>query len=179
MPVGTFNDYRQNTGNTTVYGAFRTIIDKLKALNPKATIILLTPLQRSDFVYVNNPANNAYGSYKPKANQTLLQIAQAIDTIASHEHLTEVDLYRKSGITPINAVKFKRLKDPATGEYKNYTWPEYTDIPFDPAQTEHPYPATAIGTTYDGLHPSDKGYEIIADMLVKRMKPLVKKIARD
>ena len=29
-----------------------------------------------------------------------------------------------------------------------------------------PIPLEAIDMTYDGLHPSDKGYEIIAQMLV-------------
>lgn len=176
LPIGTFNDYKNNTGNSTVYGAFRTIIDKLRSLNARAQIILITPLQRGDFVYINSFTNNAYGSYKPKANQTLLQLVQAIDTIASKEHLTKVDLYRKSGINIQNMVKFKRLKDPLNGEYKNFTWPAYKDIPFDPGQEEYPYPLAAVDMTYDGLHPSDKGYQVIADMLIKVMKPLLKKI---
>ncbi|RFS20179.1 SGNH/GDSL hydrolase family protein [Chitinophaga silvatica] len=176
LPIGTFSDYRNNTGNNTVYGAFRTIIDKLRSLNPKAQIVLITPLQRGDFVYFKDFNNNAYGSYKPKANQTLLQLVQAIDTIAAKERITKVDLYRKSGITVENAVKFKRLKDPVNWEYKNFTWPAYKDIPFDPQQEEYPYPLAAVDMTYDGLHPSDKGYEIIANMLIKAMKPLLKKI---
>ena len=41
---------------------------------------------------------------------------------------------------------------------------------FNPETDEYPYPADAIDITYDGLHPSDKGYAIIADMLVKIIK---------
>jgi lysophospholipase L1-like esterase len=63
-------------------------------------------------------------------------------------------------------VKFKRLKDPETGVYKNYSYPAYVDVPFNPEGDEYPYPLEAIDVTYDGLHPSDKGYEIIAQMLV-------------
>ncbi|MDR1523981.1 MAG: hypothetical protein LBS79_01820, partial [Tannerella sp.] len=81
-----------------------------------------------------------------------------------------IDLYHKSGITQKNMVKFKRLKDPATGNYKNFTYPEYIDVPFDPKNDEYPYPLEAIDMTYDGLHPSDKGNVVIARMLVKELK---------
>jgi lysophospholipase L1-like esterase len=68
-------------------------------------------------------------------------------------------------------VKYKRLKDPQTaGAYRNYPYPEYVGIPFNPGTDEYPYPPGAIDMTYDGLHPSDKGYNIIARMLIKIMK---------
>jgi lysophospholipase L1-like esterase len=67
-------------------------------------------------------------------------------------------------------VKFKRLKDPKSGEYRNYRYPHYIDIPFHPGEDQYPYPVKAIDVTYDGLHPSDKGYKIISKMLVKIMK---------
>jgi lysophospholipase L1-like esterase len=34
-PLGRLTDYQSNTGNTTVYGSFRLIIDKLRALTHK------------------------------------------------------------------------------------------------------------------------------------------------
>jgi lysophospholipase L1-like esterase len=180
VPAGTVDDYVNGTGHGTVYGAFRIIIDKLKSLNPGARIILITPVQRGDFVYIANHANRAYGSYREKNGQQLADIAEAIKTIAQHEQLTLVDLYHKSGITPKNTVKFKRLKDPATGSYKNFTWPEYVDIPFDPKNDEYPYPVEAGDMTYDGLHPSDRGNAVIAEMLVKELKKMsVKAAARD
>ena len=52
--LGTFNDYKNNTGHGTVYGAFRIIIDKLHSLNKEAKIILITPMQRGDFIQINN-----------------------------------------------------------------------------------------------------------------------------
>ena len=168
--IGTFLDYQHNTGNTTVYGSFRIITDKLKMLNANARIILITPMQRTDFVYIADAHNSAYGCYKEKNKQSLAAFAKAIDSIAKYEHYTLVDLYNKSGITISNAVKYKRLKDPQTGEYKNYTYPDYINIPFNPDTDEYPYPADAINMTYDGLHPSDKGDAIIAGMLVKVFK---------
>ncbi|MBS1607783.1 MAG: SGNH/GDSL hydrolase family protein [Bacteroidetes bacterium] len=169
-PIGKLEDYINNTGNNTVYGSFRIIINKLRELNKDAKIILITPMQRADFVYINDMKNNAFGSYKEKNGQSLAQFAEAINAIGHHEHFDVVDLYNKSGMTLKTLVKFKRLKDPKTGEYKNYSYPGFIDIPFNPATDEYPYPVEAIDMTYDGLHPSDKGYKVIADMLVKVIK---------
>lgn len=170
--LGSITDYEQNTGTGTVYGSFRVISNKLKQLNKKARVILITPMQRGDFVYINSAKNNAYGSYKPKKDQTLEQFANAIVDIGKLEKFPVVDLYHDSGITLENMVNFKKLKEPQTEIYKNYAYPEYTTIPFDPAKDEYPYPVEAVNMTYDGLHPSDKGYQVIADMLVAKWKGL-------
>lgn len=173
-PIGKLTDYQQNTGNHTFYGSYRIIINKIRSLNPKAPIILMTPMQRVDFVYLANMKNNAYGSYKAKNGQLLAAFADAIKAIGKHEKLPVVDLYYKSGMTLENLVKFKRLKDPATGAYKNYSYPAFIDIPFNPETDEYPYPPEAIDMTYDGLHPSDKGYAVIsrlvADVMRKELK---------
>ena len=170
LPIGTFSDYQNNSGNQTVYGSYRTIINKIRILNNNAVIILITPMQRTDFVDVNNIKSVIYGSYKAKNGHFLSEYADAIKQIAKTESFQLVDLYYKSGIRPTNAVKYRRLKDPATGDYKNYKYPDYTNIPFNPATDDYPYPMDAIDMTYDGLHPSDKGHEKIARMLVKIMK---------
>jgi lysophospholipase L1-like esterase len=167
LPIGTFADYRDNKGNNTVYGAYRTIIDKIQSLNPDAVIILITPMQRTDFVDVNNSSSIIYGSYRPKNGHFLAEYAGAIKNIAKAENFELVDLYYKSGITPGNAVKYRRLKDPVSREYKNYKYPDYIGMPFNPATDDYPYPLASIDMTYDGLHPSDKGHARIAEMLVK------------
>ncbi|MEJ7827358.1 MAG: SGNH/GDSL hydrolase family protein [Segetibacter sp.] len=169
-PLGTISDYENNTGNNTVYGSYRIITNKLRSLNPLAKIVLITPMRRSDFVYINNKKNNAWGSYKDKNGQLLQQFAEAINTIGRHEQLDVVDLYNKSGMTEKKLVKYKRLKDPKTGVYKNYRYPNFINVPFNPETDEYPYPVEATNMTYDGLHPSDKGYNTIAKMLVKVMK---------
>lgn len=169
-PVGTLEDYKNNTGNNTVYGSFRIIINKLRSLNKDARIILITPMQRLDFVYINDSKNNAWGSYKAKNGQMLSQFADAVIAIAAYEHFDLVDLYYKSGMNYQNLVNYKRVKDPKTGAYKNYTYPNFIDIPFNADTDEYPYPSGAINMTFDGLHPSDKGYKVIAKMLIKTMK---------
>lgn len=169
-PIGTLDDYKNNTGNNTVYGSFRIIMNKLHSLNSDAKIILITPMQRVDFVYINDFKNNAYGSYKAKNNQTLEQFADAIKAIGGYEHCAVVDLYHTKKLALPNLVKYKRLKDPKTGSYTNYPYPGFIDVPFNPETDEYPYPVDAAGMTYDGLHPSNKGYAVIANMLIKVMK---------
>lgn len=166
-PLGTLADYQNNTGLTTVNGAFRVIIDKLKSLNPNAKIILMTPMQRVDFVYINNFKNNAYGSFKDKNGQFLEDFANSIVAIGKSEQIAVVDLYHNKKLSHEKLVKFKRLKNPQTGEYQNYPYPEFVNIPFDPSKDEYPYPIESIQMTYDGLHPSDEGYRVITKALLK------------
>jgi lysophospholipase L1-like esterase len=172
VPLGTLNDYIENKGNRTFYGSYRIIINKLFSLNKKAKIVLITPMQRGDFVYIADYKNNAFGSYKLKNGQSLAAFAEAVEIIGRYEKLEVVDLYNYSGITLTNMVKFKRVKDEATGRYLNLTYPDYVGKSFNPVKDEYPYPKEAIAMTYDGLHPSDQGYEIIAAMLVDIFKKL-------
>lgn len=170
--IGTLDDYKQNTGTATVCGSFRIIIDKLKQLNKKAKILLMTPLQRGDFVYLNDFKNNAYGSYQKKNGQYLEQFADAVLSIGKHENIPVVDLYHDSGINQENMINFKRLKDSKTGDYKEYKYPDYVGISFNPETDEYPYPVEAINMTYDGLHPSDKGNLAITELLIAKWKGL-------
>jgi len=122
--------------------------------------------------------NNAWGSYKAKNGQQLAQFAEAINAIGKYEHFDVIDLYNKSGMTLNTLVKYKRLKNPSTGEYKDYSYPDFIDIPFNPETDEYPYPVDAIDMTYDGLHPSDKGYAVITNMLIKVMEKDLKRKRR-
>jgi lysophospholipase L1-like esterase len=91
--------------------------------------------------------------------------------IGLHEGFRVIDLYHERRLAIPHLVRFKRLKDPATGAYRDYDYPEYTSIPFDPADA-YPYPPEAQGMTFDGLHPSDKGDALIAKRVVKALKGL-------
>jgi len=170
VPVGSWDDYRNGTGDGTVFGSFRVLINKLRSLNPAAPIVLITPMPRADFVYINNYKNNAWGSYKAKERQTLEQVADAVMDIARQENLRCIDLFHDRRLAIPRLVLFKRLKDPQTGAYTDYSYPGYTAIPFDPATDEYPYPEEAIGMTFDGLHPSDKGNVEIARKVAKALK---------
>jgi lysophospholipase L1-like esterase len=169
-PVGSVDDYKNNTGAGSLFGSFRIIINKIRQLNQEAKIILITPMQRNDFVYLLNAANNAYGSYKTRNGQSLEAFANAVIAIGKMENIPVVDLYHDPRLNVKHMVNFKRLKNPRTGKYVNYRYPKFTKIPFDPKNDEYPYPPAAVNITYDGLHPSDKGNEIIAEKLIKAMK---------
>ena len=46
-------------------------------------------------------------------------------------------------------------------------------VPFNPKTDEYPYPPEAIRLTYDGLHPSDEGAQILADLFVQALQRLI------
>ena len=173
-PLGTIEDYKNASGTSTVAGSFREIVNQIRNLNPEAKIILITPMKRVDFVYINNYKNNALGSYRDKNGQSLAAFSALLKAISQVEGVELVDLYHQKGMDHGDLVKFKRLKDPVTGVYKNYRYPDFIDIPFDPEKDEYPYPVESIDVTYDGLHPSDKGYRMIAGDLV----PIFRKMGR-
>lgn len=171
VKTGTIDDYTNNTGIATLNGAFRVIIDKLRSLNPNAHIILITPMQRGDFVYLLNHNFNSWGSYKDQEGQSLLSFVNAVKAIGKKDNLEVLDLYTEPRLSIENAVKFKLLRDPVNGEYREYTYPEYTRIPFIVGD-KYPYPPKAMDVTYDGIHPSDKGCAIIAELLAKVIKDI-------
>ncbi|MGY3051851.1 lysophospholipase L1-like esterase [Pedobacter sp. UYEF25] len=171
-PVGKLEDYKTNVGNTCLFGSFRIIIDKVRALNPIAKIVLITPMQRVDFVYISDPNNNAYGSYKKKNGQSLEEFANAILAIGRYEGLPVVDLYNQPALAIKHLMKFKRLKNQKTGAYENFKFPQSTNMIFNPKTDDYPYPPNAVNVAYDGLHPSDKGNKIIAKQLVQAFKKL-------
>jgi lysophospholipase L1-like esterase len=173
-PLGTIEDYQNASGTSTVAGSFREIINQIRNLNPMAKIILITPMKRVDFVYINNYKNNALGSYRDKNGQSLESFSALLKAIAQLDGMELVDLYHQKGMDHADLVKFKRLKDPATGEYRKYKYPEFIDKPFDPEKDAYPYPVESIDVTYDGLHPSDKGYQLIARELVPIFRKMLK-----
>lgn len=171
--LGTLADYKNNQGNNSVYGSFRIIINKIRSLNPRAKIVLITPMQRTDFVYIKDSHNNSYSSYKPKNGRNLEAFANAIDSIGELENIRVIDLYHNNKLKIEKLMNFKRVRDPQSGLYKEYKYPQSIGIPFDPDKDEYPYPAKAINLAYDGLHPSDKGNQIIAKCISKVFKDLL------
>jgi lysophospholipase L1-like esterase len=174
-PLGTFEDYKNATGTSTVNGAFRTILDNIQSLNPKAKIVLITPMKRVDFVYINNYKNNAFGSYRTKNDQDLEGFAKAINKIGKKEGIPVIDLYHHKQMNFADLINFKRLKNPETGNYQDYVYPDFIDIPFDPVNDKYPYPEESINITFDGLHPSDKGYQLIFEDLSPLFKGWLEK----
>ena len=90
-PVGTIDDYRNNTSNGTFCATYRRLVDEIRALNPEATIIVCTP-------------RKAYGLngrlpehwYLPKNGIKLEQYAVAVREIAAAEGFVVADFFKNS-----------------------------------------------------------------------------------
>lgn len=161
-PLGTQRDYLFRTKGT-ILGSLGLIVERIKKVALNAKIFICNPVERTDFVYIQDHCNNFKGSYDSCSDQTIEQIANAIYNLAREDGVVSVNTHDKSGITSQNAVKFKRC---FTGNGTiDLPYPNYTALPFDPACGIYPYPPEAIGTTYDGLHPSDEGSESVARVI--------------
>ena len=168
FPLGTESDFENRT-DRSILGNLAFLIDRIRAAAaPGARIIVANPTERGDFVYQFDYFNNAAGSYAPWKGQTLKQAAEAILQYAAKDGCETVDLNRCSGFSPENAVHFKRL--PLDGTLKDLPYPDYIGVPFDPSRDPYPYPPEAAWMTYDGLHPSQKGNEILASLFAAQIR---------
>ncbi len=164
--LGDMEDYKNNTGTGTVAGAYRTIINQIRAINPLAKIVLISPMKRVDFVYYKNYRNNAFGSYNPKNGQTLEEFVSLFTDIAAYEKVPFIDLFHNPKLDYKKLVKYKLVENDE-GKIIKLRYPDYDQLAFDPNTGLYPYPPKAADMTYDGLHPSDAGYKEIAKQVIK------------
>ncbi|MCQ2388903.1 MAG: SGNH/GDSL hydrolase family protein [Kiritimatiellae bacterium] len=91
-PVGKLSDYVENATNGTFSANYRVLVDKIRAVNPKAKIILATPRKSYGFgSYL--PAH----SYDAKNGIYLQQYANAVRAIAAYEKFPVADFFDKCG----------------------------------------------------------------------------------
>lgn len=90
--IGSIDDYINNTGINTIYGALRLYIDyfKTKGINDEVEIVLITPIQRFDANNTRLDANSK-GYY-------LSDYVDAIKKVGDYESLKVIDLYNCGGI---------------------------------------------------------------------------------
>lgn len=91
-PVGTIDDYKNNTDNGTFAANYRKLIDAIYKANPKAMIVLCTPRKGYGFgTYLpadcNMPHNGIY----------LRQYAEIVRQIAEYESLPVADFFEYCG----------------------------------------------------------------------------------
>ena len=92
VPPGTMAEYLSNVSNYTFAANYRILIDKVRALNPKAKIILCTPRRGYGF-----------GTYLPahstdaKKGIYLEQYVRLVREIAAHEGFVLADFYANCG----------------------------------------------------------------------------------
>lgn len=171
IPLGSEADFREKRSGT-ILGNLAVILEKVRSVSPQAEILVLNPVERADFVYIFNPVeNHCRGSYRQAGGQWLKDIAMGIYDICVKNGIDVLDLYHLSGFTQENLVRFKQVK--TVNGYEKLSYPDYIDFGEDYMEGEQPYPPEAIGMTYDGLHPSDMGNEIIAKCLAEKMKEMM------
>lgn len=171
IPVGEVMDF-ENGVTGTILGNLKIIISNIRRISPQAPIIVFNPVERGDFVYINDYHNHAPGSYKALGNQVLSQVAQKIFTCVRGENIHTVDLNTLCGFNQENVIKFKRVR--TKDGFKDLAFPEYIDILYNPEEDGYPYPIESMALTYDGLHPSDEGSAIIADIVQKAITKVLK-----
>lgn len=173
IPLGTEQDFKEKAEGT-ILGNLGVLIGRIRSVNKEAEILVLNPVERADFICVLDTLNQAQGSYAPEAGTMLSEVAQAIYTCAGNAGLPAFDLHKACGFTQENVIHFKRLK--RNGVYEKLPYPDYIGVPYDPATDEYPYPLEAVALTYDGLHPSDEGNEILAGLIAGELEKLSGKI---
>ena len=167
IPVGCGEDFK-TAQKGTILGNLGDLVGKIRRQAADAPVIIMNPVERGDFVCIEDPENNARGSYAPDGGQMLGDIAALIYSSCTGYRIFPVDLDHRCGFTQNNVVHFKRVKT-AEG-YRDLSYPDYVNRPYDPVQDPYPYPLEAVWLTYDGLHPSDEGCEILADILADAIK---------
>ena len=170
FPEGSRADFAARTQGT-ILGNLGILLDHIRAASPAAKILVGNPVERGDFVYLLDPENNAPGSYAPENGLLLKDLAADILACCALEGIPTVDLNTLSGFTQETIIRFKKVK--REGSYENLPYPDYVGVPFNPKTDEYPYPPEAIHLTYDGLHPSDEGAQILADLFVQAMQRLI------
>jgi hypothetical protein len=90
-PVGTLDDFKNNTGSATYAGALRVIIDKIYEVNIDALIFIMTPRKACKF---NNYLPNEW--YEIHKGVYLTQYADILNECASWFSLPVIDIFSLS-----------------------------------------------------------------------------------
>lgn len=93
-PIGVWDDYLNDTGSNTFYGALRKVVDLLFTANPACLVVIITPLRRDNDGYTSFSINTA--------GHTLGDYREALIQVANHEGIGVLDFFMDSGITDRN-----------------------------------------------------------------------------
>lgn len=170
VPLGTEEDFKEARAGS-ILGNLGCMLRQIRKKAPGAKVIVMNPVARGEFVYVGDGTNNAHSSALPENGVMLKDVAAAIYHAVKEAGIPCIDLWTECGFTEENAVKFKRVRTPEG--YRDMPWPDYTCYRFEPGEDVYPYPPEAADRTYDGLHPSDLGNEIIAEILSKKIREVL------
>ncbi len=169
--LGTEEDFQRRRPGT-ILGHLGILLEHIREASPDAKILVGNPVERADFVYLLDPENNAPGSYAPEHGQRLSSVAEGILKACGNAGIPTVNCHDLSGFTQEKLIRFKRVRVGKT--YRDLPYPDYVGIPFRPKEDDYPYPMEAMALTYDGLHPTDEGCEVLAGLFAEKITELLK-----
>lgn len=100
IPLGNINDYNNNTGALTYYGALRLLVEKINELTPNTIVICANAMERNNGGYTTNSINTV--------GCRLIDYELALMEIATINNWLFVDQKRNSGIYEENLSKTTR-----------------------------------------------------------------------
>lgn len=185
VALGTISDFEARTYNGTILGNFGGLIAKLLQIDTDALkkLIVMTPTERGfysrslsiSFDGSTNHKESYHSSETPnKIGVYLSDIAKGIVQCCKQEKIRCVDLNTKSYISAKNAVHGGYVYKNNSAEQVFVENPNYLQYLKDNETLSiKMYQQNCIYTTYDGLHPSDLGFEIIARLLSNEIRKII------
>lgn len=144
VPVGTIDDYINNTNNGTFAAIYRQLIDKIYATNPKAKIVICTPRKGAGFKYGANGAYTCPVNCDDDISGVYLKdYADMARQIAEYESIPVADFFN-TGINSRNI--FAMSLNNARASQNFYE---------------------------DGVHPNDESYQIMANVLIDALEKVL------
>ena len=143
IPVGTMDDYINNTKNGTFAAEYRRLIDRIYGMNPKAKIVLCTPRKGAGFAAVGGSNYLPENCNDPKNGIYLKEYADLICEIAAYEGIPVADFFS-------TGVGYRNIYDMSLNDSRR-----------------------ADGLVHDGVHPNDKSYQIMANVLIDALEKVL------
>ena len=167
-PFGDFNDYINEKEGSTA-GDMGLIIKAIRKAAITAPIFIASPVERGLFVYQFDYYNNALDSTHEKLGKRISDYAKLYKKMEDPtKGIFYVDTHGLAGFTPENAVLFMRKTH--GGKTEDLPFEVFHNEKFDPLDfDEYPYPLEAENMTYDGLHPSERGGQKIAEVFAQKI----------
>lgn len=184
--LGTISDFQARAYNGTILGNFGGLIARLLQIDADAIkkLIVMTPTERGFYsrslsISFDGSTNNKesyHSSETPnKIGLYLSDIAKGVVQCCEQAKIRYVDLNTKSYISAKNAVHGGYVyKDSSKTEQVFVSNPDYLQyIKDNETLAIRMYQQDCIYTTFDGLHPSDLGCEIISRLLSEEMRKVI------
>ena len=77
-------------------------------------------------------------------------------------------------VQKVRSAVYRLVWDQISGRVEDLPYPDYIGVPFSPKDDPYPYPPEAARMTYDGLHPTDEGCEILAELFAEQIRRTIR-----